>query len=211
MNFTVHAPSVVTPTVYREYFRAVQENVTWFGQLLWLDYTVLPSLPPTVTFTSVPEQLAPGATLEVAVDATDNRAVQRVDFTVGPHTVSATTPEPGNGRSFQARLPTADLTSGPQTVVARAVDRVGNVKVATATVHDRRAGPAASWIATVTARRARADCNDTNSVGRPRARTEVAGNGLDDDCAGGDAPGRITATVQNTWTAHANTTRGSRR
>jgi Putative metal-binding motif len=41
-----------------------------------------------------------------------------------------------------------------------------------------------------------ADCWDTNATVRPGAR-EVPGNGVDDDCAGGDRPARITATVAN--------------
>jgi hypothetical protein len=44
-----------------------------------------------------------------------------------------------------------------------------------------------------------ADCSDTNSTVFPGAR-EIAGNGIDDDCAGGDAPARLTATVYSKWT-----------
>jgi hypothetical protein len=43
-----------------------------------------------------------------------------------------------------------------------------------------------------------ADCDDTNSAVRPGA-AEVPGNGLDDDCAGGDAPGRVAAVVTLRW------------
>jgi hypothetical protein len=42
------------------------------------------------------------------------------------------------------------------------------------------------------------DCDDTNSAVRPGA-PEVPGNGLDDDCAGGDAPAQIAATVTVRW------------
>lgn len=44
------------------------------------------------------------------------------------------------------------------------------------------------------------DCWDTNATVYPGA-PEIAGNGVDDDCAGGDAPGRLNATVRNTWKA----------
>ena len=42
------------------------------------------------------------------------------------------------------------------------------------------------------------DCLDTNSAVRPGA-PEIAGNGLDDDCVGGDAPGRVAAVVTLGW------------
>jgi hypothetical protein len=47
------------------------------------------------------------------------------------------------------------------------------------------------------------DCLDTNSAVHPGA-PEIAGNGLDDDCVGGDAPGAVEATVALRW-------RGTRR
>lgn len=43
------------------------------------------------------------------------------------------------------------------------------------------------------------DCLDTNSAVHPGA-PEVAGNGLDDDCVGGDAPGTVAAVVTLRWT-----------
>jgi putative metal-binding protein len=42
------------------------------------------------------------------------------------------------------------------------------------------------------------DCDDTNSTIWPGA-PEVPGNGRDDDCAGGDQPGRVVATIVNKW------------
>jgi hypothetical protein len=42
------------------------------------------------------------------------------------------------------------------------------------------------------------DCIDTNSAVHPGA-PEVAGNGTDDDCVGGDAPGSVNATVAVRW------------
>jgi Putative metal-binding motif len=51
-----------------------------------------------------------------------------------------------------------------------------------------------------------ADCWDTNAVVRPGAR-EVPGNGIDDDCAGGDDPARITATVSRLFRASSKGTR----
>jgi hypothetical protein len=43
-----------------------------------------------------------------------------------------------------------------------------------------------------------ADCWDTNAAVWPGAR-EVPGNGIDDDCAGGDQPARIGGTVSSVW------------
>jgi hypothetical protein len=44
------------------------------------------------------------------------------------------------------------------------------------------------------------DCMDTNSSVRPGA-PEIAGNGLDDDCVGGDAPAKVAAIVTIRWGA----------
>lgn len=43
-----------------------------------------------------------------------------------------------------------------------------------------------------------ADCWDQNATVHPGA-PEVPGNGIDDDCVGGDAPGRLVATIKNKW------------
>jgi hypothetical protein len=51
-----------------------------------------------------------------------------------------------------------------------------------------------------------ADCADNNATVWPGA-PEVPGNGIDDDCASGDAPARITAAVTHAWSV---TRRGAR-
>ena len=51
-----------------------------------------------------------------------------------------------------------------------------------------------------------ADCDDTNSTVWPGAR-EVPGNGIDDDCSGGDTPAKILSPVPYDWTG---TTTGAR-
>ena len=43
------------------------------------------------------------------------------------------------------------------------------------------------------------DCWDQNATVFPGA-PEVPGNGFDDDCANGDAPGRLLAAIRNKWT-----------
>ena len=45
------------------------------------------------------------------------------------------------------------------------------------------------------------DCLDTNSAVHPGA-PEVPGNGIDDDCVGGDAPTKIAAVVTVKWEQH---------
>jgi Putative metal-binding motif len=51
-----------------------------------------------------------------------------------------------------------------------------------------------------------ADCDDRNSTRHPGA-AELPGNGIDENCDGGDAPGRITAVVSSTWASGARATR----
>jgi hypothetical protein len=42
------------------------------------------------------------------------------------------------------------------------------------------------------------DCSDVNNTVHPGA-PEIPGNLIDDDCAGGDAPGRLSATIRGKW------------
>jgi hypothetical protein len=51
-----------------------------------------------------------------------------------------------------------------------------------------------------------ADCMDTNSTVWPGAR-EIPGNGIDDDCSGGDQAARLFAVVSSSWSV---TRRGAR-
>ena len=105
-----------------------------------------------------------------------------------------------DGRS-RLQIPTADLPAGPQSVIARAVDRVGNF--ATTTANFTIAVPPGS----VPSDRDGDGVLDDQRLQRHQlrgpapARREVPGNGLDDDCSGGDAPARLSATVQNSWTS----------
>jgi hypothetical protein len=46
------------------------------------------------------------------------------------------------------------------------------------------------------------DCNDTNSSVYPGAR-EYPGNGLDDDCAGGDRAAKMPGSIKYDWTVSA--------
>jgi hypothetical protein len=50
------------------------------------------------------------------------------------------------------------------------------------------------------------DCDDANRTRYPGA-PEIPGNGVDENCDGADAPGRITAGVTNTWAAGRRATR----
>jgi hypothetical protein len=47
-----------------------------------------------------------------------------------------------------------------------------------------------------------ADCDDTNSTVWPGAR-EIPGNGIDDDCSGGDKPAKILSPVPYDWSGTA--------
>ncbi len=51
-----------------------------------------------------------------------------------------------------------------------------------------------------------ADCDNTNSRIHPGA-PEIAGNGIDDDCAAGDRPGKVSAAIQSAWSVKGRRTR----
>ena len=175
--------------------------------------TVLPSIPPTVGFTSVPAQVARGAALDVAVEAADNRAVQRLEFTIGARTVTVATAE-ADGRTYRAQISTADLTVGPQTVLARAVDRVGNFATTSASVSIAQPPAAAPWTRTRTAPlKTGADCDDANPARQAGCGREVPGRtGVDDELRPAPTRSRsLSATVAEQLGVDSQVLRASRR
>lgn len=123
--FTIKAPSVSSSTFFREHFMALREEVSWFGPYMYLDYTVLPSVPPNVSITGLPAELDAGATLDATAVATDNNAVAGVEFRIDDGAVRTGTVG-SDGRTFTARLDTSSLGLGQHRLTVRAVDRVGN-------------------------------------------------------------------------------------
>lgn len=199
-DFTIQAPTVGSPTNYREHFQAVREWVSWIaGSEVHLDYTVLPSLPPSVGFVSLPPVVNRAGTIDVVVDATDNRGLHRIEFLVAGKTFTVYTPD-GDGRTFRAKIPAEEVPAGTHTLIARAVDRVGNFTTATATVTTTLADRDGDGSLEDT------DCNDRAPLVKPGG-TEILGNGIDENCDGVDGRPAVTATVQNQWVASKRTTR----
>jgi hypothetical protein len=201
LYFTVQAPpGVGVTTVFRESFELVAEGVSWVANSgVYLDYTVLPSLPPSVGFTNVPATVNRAGRLEVTVDATDNRAVQRVEFSAGGKTFTVTSPEP-DGRTFKLSVPAEEVPAGTHTLIARAVDRVGNFATATAAVTLTLADRDGDGVFEDT------DCNERAPLIKPGA-IEIPGNGIDEDCNGVDTLPTVAASFQNQWLASTKTTK----
>ncbi len=201
--FTVQAPANVgTRTLFREHFELVAEGEEWVtNSRVYLDYTVLPSLPPSVAFTSVPPAMNRGGTLDVAVDAIDNRAVHRVEFSIAGKTYTVTAPE-ADGRTYRVQIPGGEVPAGTHTLIARAVDRVGNFASTTATVTATLADRDGDGVLED------ADCNDSNPAVRP-GTTDKPDNGIDENCDGADSPPRVDATVSNSWVANKRMTRST--
>ncbi|MDA0172753.1 Ig-like domain-containing protein [Solirubrobacter taibaiensis] len=200
-DFNVQAPTGVgTTTVFREHFQLVAEGEHWVqNSTVYLEYTVLPSLAPSVAFTSVPPVVNRGGTLDVAVEAIDNRAVQRVEFSIDGKTFTATTPE-ADGRTYRLPIPGGEVPAGTHTLIARAVDRVGNFATTTATVTAVLADRDGDGVLED------ADCDDTKPNVKPGA-TDKPDNGIDENCDGVDSLPRVDATVSNSWVATSRTTK----
>lgn len=199
-DFQILAPTVASPTFFREHFEVVRERVTWVaGSGVYLDYNVLPSLPPSVGFKSVEPTTNRAGTFVATVDATDNRGILRVDFSVGGKTFTVNRPQ-ADGRTFTLSVPADQVPAGTHTLIARAIDHVGNFATATAGVTLTLADRDGDGVLEDT------DCNDFAPLVKPGA-TEIPGNGLDEDCNGADALPTVGASFQNQWLASTKTTK----
>jgi len=125
-EFTVRAPSVDATQVFREAFAPVAEGIAWMQQApdwdpVYLDYTVVPAVPPAVAWTAAPDAVERGTPATVSVSASDNRRVDRVEFRLaaGAPSVDAQAP-------YDASVATTGLARGTHTLEATAVDGAGN-------------------------------------------------------------------------------------
>jgi hypothetical protein len=123
------------PGTYREYYAPVAESVTWMAatDAYFLDYTVIPAEAPTVRITRSPARVRRGDPILVAAEATDNRGVGRVTFTVGATTATVATPLRGTS-VYGTVLSSAALGAGAQNVLVRAYDLGGREASALAPV-----------------------------------------------------------------------------
>ena len=200
-DFTVQAPTNIgTRTLFVQAFELVAEGEEYVtNSTRYLEYTVLPSLPPSIAFTSVPPTVNRGTTLDLAVDAVDNRAIHHLEFTLAGKTFTASAPE-ADGRTFKLQIPGSEIPAGTHTLIARAVDRVGNFASTTATVTATLADRDGDGVLED------ADCNDANPSIRPGG-VDKPDNGIDENCDGADALPRVDATVSNSWVATTRTTK----
>jgi hypothetical protein len=137
------------PGSYREYYAPVAEGVTWMAptDAYFLDYKVLPAEAPVLTISRAPARVKRGQPIIVAADATDNRGVARVTFTVGSATATVTTPLQGTS-VYGTVLSSAALGAGTQNVLVRAYDLGGRESSAVAAVEVDEAPVAASSVRT---------------------------------------------------------------
>ena len=118
---------------YREYYAPVAEGVTWMAPTAqyYLDYTVIPAQAPVVKITGASARVKRGDPILVSADATDNRGVARVSFTVGTSTATAATPTQGTS-GYGALLSSAGLGAGTHNVLVQAFDLGGRESSAVA-------------------------------------------------------------------------------
>jgi hypothetical protein len=121
------------PGSYREYYAPVAEGVTWMAPTAqyYLDYTVIPAQAPVVKITAASARVKRGDPILVSADATDNRGVARVTFTVGTSTATAPTPTQGTS-GYGAVLSSAGLGAGTHNVLVQAYDLGGRESSAVA-------------------------------------------------------------------------------
>jgi hypothetical protein len=130
-RFRIKAPAAVG--MHQEHFQLLAENLVWFGPDMYLEWTVLPAQSPQVRLTSAPVRVVAGAPLDLAAEATDNLAVERMTFSIGGRTAEATRADEDSS-TWTARLETADLAVGTHTLAAKAFDRGGREAVSTSDV-----------------------------------------------------------------------------
>jgi hypothetical protein len=151
-RFTYRVKAPEQPGTYREFFAPLIEGLQWLTPdkaCCFLDLTVISAQAPTVRITSAPARVKRGETFSVSADATDNRAIDHVTFSVGKLSAAV----PASGRSqFSAILSSGDLAAGTQTVAARAFDLGGRESVATSSfeVYDTPTGPSTTTPAPTT-------------------------------------------------------------
>ena len=123
------------PGSYREYYAPVAEGVTWMAatNVYFLDYTVIPAQAPVLKITAAPARVKRGDPIIVAADATDNRGVARVTFTIGATTATATAPIQG-ASGYAGALSSAALGAGTHNVLVRAYDLGGRESATVSTL-----------------------------------------------------------------------------
>jgi hypothetical protein len=124
-RFTWITKAPTKPGAYREYYAPVAELKTWMAapDVYYLDYTVIAAQAPVVKITGAAARVKRGDPIAVTADATDNRGVSRVTFTVDAETKSAD-PTPGTS-AYGALLSSAGLGAGTHNIVVRAYDLGG--------------------------------------------------------------------------------------
>jgi hypothetical protein len=116
---------------------------------VFLTYTVRPAVAPTVNQFGVnPSVVRPGEGISIAVQATDNVAIDHVTVSIGGNETTLPVPyEPPYASAGQfagvTQLDTAGLGVGEHTVIAQAVDKLGQADTAAARILIRPAAAAA--------------------------------------------------------------------
>jgi hypothetical protein len=127
-TFTVRAPSVRSTTVFNEYFAPVAElrgwmennPENWWPNGVYLRYTVVPGQAPRVAIASAPGAVPQGAPVTVRASASDNRGLNRVEFSL-----AGRAPVVDRASPYEATLDSAGLPAGVHAITVRAVDVTG--------------------------------------------------------------------------------------
>jgi len=117
--------------LYTEYYAPRAEGTAWLtpGGVTWLKYEVIAAQAPTLRVTAGPVRVKRGDAISVTAEATDNRGIDLVAFSVGAQTVSATTPAQG-ASGYTATLRSDELAAGTHNVAVRAYDLGGRASSA---------------------------------------------------------------------------------
>jgi hypothetical protein len=146
--FEVKAPVVSKPETFKEHFALVAENKVWMdeesglGSDLFLEFTVVPAQPPTISISLSSSSVTQGSSFTVNAAASDVASINHIavqfagqQATIGPTRNPEIASDEQTSWSGSTTFATSNVGTGPQTVTATVFDDAGLQGSASATMN----------------------------------------------------------------------------